>query len=77
MRATCDPAPPICTVRTAFDFTALSPPTGKRSQGTALLQLGVSFATGEPVIVFESSQVTSRARSARSEVFEDDEDEQD
>ncbi len=73
MRATCDTAPPICTVRTVFDFAASSPQTGKRSQGTALLQLGVSFAGGEPMIVFESSQVTSRARGGRSEVFEDDE----
>jgi hypothetical protein len=71
MRTNCDPAPPICTVRTMFDFTASSPQTGKRSQGSALLQLGVSFSSGEPTIVFESSQVTSRAPSARSEAFED------
>jgi hypothetical protein len=77
MRAACDPAPPICTVRTLFAFTALSPRTGKRSQGTALLQLGISFATGEPMIVFESSQVTSRARSAKSEALEDAEDDRD
>jgi hypothetical protein len=76
MRTTCDPAPPICTVRTVFDFAASSPQTGKRSQGTALLQLGVSFAGGEPMIVFESSRVTSRGRSARSEAFEEDEDDQ-
>ena len=71
MRTNCDPAPPICTVRTMFDFTASSPQTGKRSQGSALLQLGVSFTSGEPTIVFESSQVTSRAPSAKSEAFED------
>jgi hypothetical protein len=71
MRTNCDPAPPICTVRTMFDFSASSPQTGKRSQGSALLQLGVSFTSGEPTIVFESSQVTSRAPSARSEAFED------
>jgi hypothetical protein len=76
MRTTCDSAPPICTVRMVFDFTATSPQTGKRSQGTALLQLGVSFSAGQPMIVFESSQVTSRARSARGGVFEDDDDEQ-
>ena len=74
VRTTCDPAPPICTVRTVFDFAASNPQSGSRSQGTALLQLGVSFADGEPRIVFETSQVTSRARSARSEAFEDDED---
>jgi hypothetical protein len=73
MRAACDPAPPICTVRTIFDFIAESPQTGKRSQGSAILQLGISFVGGEPVIVFESSQVTSRSRG-RSEAFEDDDD---
>ena len=73
MRVACDPAPPICNVRTAFDFIAESQ-DGKRSQGNAILQLGVSFASGEPMIVFETSQVTSRARGARSEAFEDDDD---
>jgi hypothetical protein len=76
MRTTCDPAPPICTVRTVFDFSASNPQTGRRSQGTSLLQLGVSFADGEPRIVFETSQVTSRIPSARSEAFEDDADDQ-
>lgn len=70
MRTTCDPAPPICTVRTVFDFTAVSPRAGKRSQGSAILQLGISFAGGEPMIVFETSHVTSRGRSGTSETFE-------
>jgi hypothetical protein len=74
MRTTCDPAPPICTVRTMFEFKASNPQTGRLSQGTAHLQLGVSFADGEPMIVFESSQVVSRGASARSEAFEDVED---
>lgn len=73
MHTTCDAAPPICTVRTMFDFTATSPQTGKVSQGTALLQLGVSFSAGRPMIIIESSRVTSRARGPISEVFEDDE----
>jgi hypothetical protein len=77
VRTTCDPAPPICTVRTVFDFAASNPQTGRRSQGTALLQLGVSFADGPPRIVFETSQITSRAHATRSEAFEDDEDHQD
>jgi hypothetical protein len=75
MRTSCDPAPPICTVRTMFEFKASNPQTGRLSQGTAHLQLGVSFADGEPMIVFESSQVVSRGASARSEAFEDVEDE--
>ena len=74
MRTSCDPAPPICTVRALFDFKASNPQTGRRSQGTAHLQLGVSFSDGEPMIVFETSQVISRGPSARGEAFEDDED---
>jgi hypothetical protein len=76
MRTVCDPAPPICTVRTVVDFTASSPERGRRSQGSSLLQLGISFASGEPLIVFENSQVTSRARSPRSEDVEDDDDQE-
>jgi hypothetical protein len=59
-----------------FDFTAKSPQTGKVSQGTALLQLGVSFSAGRPMIVIESSQITSRAQGPKSEAFEDDEEQQ-
>jgi hypothetical protein len=72
MQTRCDPAPPICTVRTAFDFKASNPQTGRRSEGTAFLQLGVSFADREPMIVFEHSRVTSRSANAKNEAFEDD-----
>jgi hypothetical protein len=77
MRTSCDTAPPICTVRAMFEFAAMNPRTGRRSQGTALLQLGVSFASADPMIVFETSQVTSRARSAKSGALEDAEDDRD
>jgi hypothetical protein len=73
MQTTCDPAPPICTVRADFDFLASNPKNGRRSQGAAHLQLGVSFADGEPMIVFENSQVISRGLSAGG-AFEDNED---
>ena len=72
MRTTCDPNPPICTVRTVFDFSASNPQTGRRSQGTAQLQLGVSFADEEPMIVVENSHVTPRGPNASGKAFEDD-----
>jgi hypothetical protein len=70
MRVTCDPAPPVCTVRTTFAFTASNPRSRRLSQGTALLQLGVSFASGHPVIVFENSQVISRRRNGGSDMLD-------
>ena len=66
MRTNCDPGREVCTVRTAFDFTALNPAQGARSRGTANLELGVSFVGGRPAIVFESSHIVRRGRSARS-----------
>jgi hypothetical protein len=72
MRTTCDGGPPICRVRTAIEFTASNPRRRRRSQGTALLDLQVSFAGGDPVIVAEASDVASRGRGSRSEILDDD-----
>ncbi len=72
MRTKCDGQGPVCMVRTAFDFRAASPQTGKVSQGSAILLLEISFATGRPLIVAENSLVTSRLRGARREASEDD-----
>jgi hypothetical protein len=66
MRTSCDSGREVCTVRTVFDFTALNPAQGAQSRGAASLELGVSVAGGRPVIVFESSHVLRRGRSARS-----------
>ena len=71
LRTTCDPGREVCTVRTLFDFTALNPAQGAQSRGTANLELGVSFASGRPVIVFETSHVIRRGRSARSAFLDD------
>jgi hypothetical protein len=72
MRTTCDGGPPVCRVRTAIEFTASNPRRRRRSQGTALLELQVSFAGGDPVIVAETSDVASRGRGSRSEILDDD-----
>lgn len=71
MRATCASTAAVCTVWTTFDFTAHSPQTGKVSQGVAILNLEVSFSSGRPVIVAESSRVTSRAPGPQNEAFYD------
>lgn len=71
MRTTCDPSRDVCTVRALFDYAALNPGSGARARGAASLELGVSFATGRPRIVFESSHVLRRGRSARSAALHD------
>lgn len=75
MRTTCDPAPPVCIVRTTFAFTASNPRSRRLSQGTALLQLGVSFASRHPLIVFETSQVMSRRRNGGRDALDASDDE--
>ncbi|CAO4171139.1 hypothetical protein [Methylorubrum populi] len=56
----CDGPSATCVVRTIHDFTAISPARGARSRGVAELILTVSFASGRPVIVSETSRVLSR-----------------
>jgi hypothetical protein len=76
MQVECEPAPETCTVRTVFDFTAISPERGRRSDGVARLELELSFAGGRPAIVAETSRVLSRGGRARvSAAFEDDHEE--
>lgn len=74
MQTECDPATEMCTVRTVFEFTALSPERGRRSQGSARLELGVRFSGKRPVIVSERSRVIHRGRSPRSVSFENADD---
>jgi hypothetical protein len=61
MRVSCDAASPNCTVRTEFDFTAGSARMDRLSRGSALLELGVTFASGERLIEFERSKIISRS----------------
>lgn len=71
LQTTCHPADEICTVRTAFDFVAVSPERGRRSEGTGNLELEISVAGDVPVIVSETSRVTRRGRPAAATVLED------
>ncbi len=48
LRATCAPGAQTCSVKVLFDFAALSPERGRRSQGAADLELQLSFAGERP-----------------------------
>jgi hypothetical protein len=61
-RVACQPTGESCTVRSLFDFAAASSARGKRSQGTASLELVMSFEGDRPVIASENSLVRSRSR---------------
>jgi hypothetical protein len=63
LRATCAPVAHTCSVKVVFDFTALSPERGRRSQGAAELELQVGFADERPTILAETSRVFFRGRT--------------
>ena len=62
LQTTCNAAAEVCTVRTTFNFTAVNPALGARSEGRAALELGVNVAGERPVIVFETSRILHRER---------------
>jgi len=65
LRSSCAPAAQICTVKGQFDFTAISPERGRRSQGAADLALQVSFAGERPRILAETTRIVTRGRTRR------------
>ena len=72
MAVQCETAAQICTVRTAFDFAAENPDRGRRSSGTANLELGISVAGPRPVIVAETSRVVRNGRQGGPSLEEDE-----
>ena len=50
----------VCTVRTSFDFSALNPVHGRRSEGRGDLELSMRFVADRPFIFAETSRVTLR-----------------
>ena len=76
LQVECEPAPETCTVRMVFDFTAISPERGRKSEGVGRLELEVSFSGERPLIVAETSKVIARGGRARvNAAFEDDDEE--
>ena len=74
LRASCQASGTICTVRGVFDFTAISPERGRRSQGAADLELQVSLAGERPTILSETSRVAARGRTRAAATFDQLED---
>jgi hypothetical protein len=62
MEAACDGGSDLCTVRSVFDFRAADPQRGRRSEGTGTLEVVISFAGREPVIISETSFVNRRGQ---------------
>jgi len=57
MTVMCQPGNTSCHVRAVYDFDASNAARGKRSRGTGIHDLVVSFAADRAVIISESSQV--------------------
>jgi hypothetical protein len=72
MRTSCAGA--FCTIRSTFDYRAADPNRGRSASGTGILELGVSFAGGAPVIVSETSAVVRRGSGDRTVSLEEAED---
>jgi hypothetical protein len=57
MTVMCQPGNTFCHVRAVYDYDASNPMRGKRSRGTGLHDLVVSFAADRAMIISESSRV--------------------
>jgi hypothetical protein len=58
----CDADGETCSTRSIFDFSAYNPRRGRRSEGSALLELTIAMKGERPVIIAETSKVLSRSR---------------
>ena len=72
VRTACDPASETCTVHAVFNFIAVNPARGRRSTGTAMLELVVDVSGPRPVIAAETSRIVSCGGAARVESRDDD-----
>ncbi len=64
----CETGGERCTVWVLFDFAAASTDRGRRSRGIGGHELVVSFSSGKPVIVSESSKVFRRGMTRFSTI---------
>ena len=72
LRTACDPGTGTCVVKTVFDFIAANPARRRRSEGTGTLELVVSVAGQQPVIIAETSRILRRGEGAGRDVAGDD-----
>jgi hypothetical protein len=70
MKVACEPAGMVCTVHSMFDFMAANPRRGKVTQGTAALQLVLSFEEERPIITAENSMVIGQNGRRRNPALE-------
>jgi hypothetical protein len=61
-RVDCDPARRSCVVRTLIDWTAAAPQRRQRSRGVSSFELGIGFAGGQPLVIYEGGRVVGRGR---------------
>jgi hypothetical protein len=73
LRTACDPGTGTCVVKTVFDFIAANPARRRRSEGTGTLELVVSVAGQQPVIIAETSRILRRGEG-RDAAGDDDTD---
>ena len=72
LRTACDPGTGTCVVKTVFDFIAANPARHRRSEGTGTLELVVSVAGQQPVIIAETSRILRRGEAAGRDAADDD-----
>jgi hypothetical protein len=62
-RVDCDQNRRSCLVRTLIDWQAASPQRRAVSRGVSEFKLGIGFAGGQPMVVYEGGRVVGRGRS--------------
>ena len=65
MELKCDDQAQQCRVRTTYTYFAADPDMGRERYGTGIVDLTISFSTGEPRIVSELDSVSDGLRDAR------------
>ncbi len=65
----CETDVALCTVRSSFDFEATNTQKGQQSRGLGEHELVIAFASGEPRIVAENSQVIIRGQGNMTELL--------
>jgi len=58
----CDPARRSCVVKTLIDWTAAAPQRRQVSRGVSAFELGIGFAGGQPLVIYEGGRVVGRGR---------------
>jgi hypothetical protein len=63
-RVDCNQNRRSCVVRTLIDWTAAAPQRRQMSRGVSEFELGIGFAGGQPLVIYEGGRVVGRGRSS-------------